>query len=137
MLHPLVITLAGLSALCVLMLPYILPGLELWGVMYDFHLSSSTFFLCHFRTQLLISMSNFLLGSSSNRLNELLSIWVRIFCSQSLLSKMKKREPLSWARTVWLFHDLISFNALFLLSICLAEHFSLLLCQIYLFLCSQ
>ena len=59
------VTLAGLSVLWVLMLPYIFPGLELWGVMYGFHLSFSTFFLCYFRIQLLIWMSLFLLEYSS------------------------------------------------------------------------
>ena len=65
------------------MLPYMFPCLELWRVMYDFHLSLSAFFLRHFRTPLLNWMANFLLGSLSIRL----IIWL-----------MRKEAP----RKIWL-----------------------------------
>ena len=48
-LHPLVITLAGLPTLCVLIKPYILPGvLSLVVLRYNCHISSTDLFLIHF-----------------------------------------------------------------------------------------
>ena len=83
-------------------------GCNIW-----LHLSFIIFFLCYFSVELLIWMSAFLLKSFSNWLNELFLSWVCIFCFQSLLSKITKREPWSCTRTVWLFHYLISFYASF------------------------
>ena len=53
----LVITLVGLPILCVLTLPYILPGAESFAVINFFHFSVMLLLLRHFSTQVLTLFS--------------------------------------------------------------------------------
>ena len=97
-----------------------------------------TFFLCHFRTKFFFLNVKFYTWIFFQWVK-----WTSINLSLYLFIVVLdgKKKPLSWAPTVRLFHDLISFNASFfsfdMFGRTFLKHFSLLLCQIYLFLCFQ